>query len=190
MESSWKLILLWATLFCFGESLIAFHLAPLGSRPESFREMSNCNILAKVPRTFSALSLRCRSQNKIFMLQKTQAVTKTISWSELESLLPSEPERPTAKLTFYRDTNGWCPFCERVWIALDYKEIEYDPVKIELRDKPQWYKDIVPTTLVPAIEIHDDGWKPEIRGSGKLIWESVDILNALDDLFPNTSKIR
>ena len=26
-------------------------------------------------------------------------------------------------LTLYRDTNGWCPFCERVWIGLEKKGI-------------------------------------------------------------------
>ncbi len=26
-------------------------------------------------------------------------------------------------LTLYRGTNGWCPFCERVWIGLEKKGI-------------------------------------------------------------------
>ena len=26
-------------------------------------------------------------------------------------------------LTLYRDTNGWCPFCERGWIGLEKKGI-------------------------------------------------------------------
>lgn len=44
-----------------------------------------------------------------------------------------------------------CPFCERVWLALEEKEIPYDCVLIELYNKPTWYKDLVPTTLVPAV---------------------------------------
>ena len=35
----------------------------------------------------------------------------------------------------FRDTNGWCPFCERVTLALEEKGIEYDTMLINLRDK-------------------------------------------------------
>ena len=38
-------------------------------------------------------------------------------------------------LTLYRDTNGWCPFCERVWIGLEKKGIPYDEKLINLQDK-------------------------------------------------------
>ncbi|KAH8045747.1 glutathione transferase [Aureococcus anophagefferens] len=87
-------------------------------------------------------------------------------------------EERAPALTLYRDTNGWCPFCERVWVALEKKGIPYDEVLINLQDKPDWYKEIVPTTLVPAIEFHDDAWDASARGSGRLVWESADILAA------------
>jgi glutathione S-transferase len=90
-------------------------------------------------------------------------------------------EKPV--LTLYRDTNGWCPFCERVWIALEKKGIPYDEKLVDLQNKPQWYKDIVPTTLVPAIEWHDESWDAEKPGSGKLVWESKDVLEAIDEKF-------
>ena len=86
-------------------------------------------------------------------------------------------------LTLYRDTNGWCPFCERVWIALEKKGIAYEEKLIDLQDKPDWYKDIVPTTLVPAIEFHDERYSAAEPGSGRLVWESKDILEALDESF-------
>ena len=89
-------------------------------------------------------------------------------------------------LTLYRDTNGWCPFCERVWIGLVKKGIPYDEKLINLQDKPQWYLDIVPTTLVPAIEWHDENWKADTPGSGELVWESKDILEILDARFAET----
>ena len=89
-------------------------------------------------------------------------------------------------LTLYRDTNGWCPFCERVWIGLEKKGIKYDEKLINLQDKPQWYLDIVPTTLVPAIEWHDENWKADTPGSGALVWESKDILEAIDKRFEAT----
>jgi hypothetical protein len=39
----------------------------------------------------------------------------------------------------------------QVWLALEEKQIPYDCVLIELYNKPTWYKDIVPSTLVPAV---------------------------------------
>lgn len=84
------------------------------------------------------------------------------------------------KLTFgqevpvllYKDTNSWCPYCERVVFALEEKEIPYRVEYIALDSKPQWYLDIVPTGLVPAAKV-----------KGKLIYESKDILLALEEKF-------
>lgn len=99
--------------------------------------------------------------------------------------LPTSPDVvSTAPVLLYRDTNAWCPFCERVWLALEHKRIPYDTILIDLRDKPgtwlsidpisppeahathpEWYKAMVPTTLVPAARIN-----------GELVYESKDIL--------------
>ena len=46
---------------------------------------------------------------------------------------------------FYRDTNAWCPFCERVWLYFLEGEIDADHAFIDLRDKPDWYKEVIPT---------------------------------------------
>ncbi|MEM1168822.1 MAG: glutathione S-transferase family protein [Cyanobacteria bacterium P01_H01_bin.35] len=93
--------------------------------------------------------------------------TATIS-SYLNRLKPGE--KPSVLL--YRDTHAWCPFCERVWLALEEKQIPFEVQLINLRDKPQWYKDMVPTGLVPAVKIE-----------GELIYESKDILLALEQKF-------
>lgn len=53
----------------------------------------------------------------------------------------------------------------RVWLALEHKSIPYDTILIDLRNKPEWYKAMVPTTLVPAARIN-----------GELVYESRDIL--------------
>merc|ERR1719163_2216557 len=62
----------------------------------------------------------------------------------------------------------------------------YDEKLINLQDKPQWYLDIVPTTLVPAIEWHDENWDAQKPGSGELVWESKDILECIDARFAAT----
>ncbi|MEH2037841.1 glutathione S-transferase family protein [Nostoc sp.] len=86
--------------------------------------------------------------------------------------LPPDTEPP---VLLYRDTNSWCPFCERVWFALEEKEIPFATEFIDLSNKPKWYTDLVPTTLVPAAKIED-----------KLVYESKDILLALEERFGPT----
>ncbi|MEH2287947.1 glutathione S-transferase family protein [Nostoc sp.] len=86
--------------------------------------------------------------------------------------LPPDTEPP---VLLYRDTNSWCPFCERVWFALEEKEIPFATEFIDLTNKPKWYIDLVPTTLVPAAKIED-----------KLVYESKDILLALEERFGST----
>lgn len=104
----------------------------------------------------------------------------------------------TPVLTLYRDTNGWCPFCERVWVALRVKQISFRESLINLQDKPQWYKDLVPTTLVPAVLFHEiplnekednDNTRNKPKNERRIVWESMDILQALDDAFPETPQL-
>lgn len=52
-----------------------------------------------------------------------------------------------------------------MWFALEEKNIPYDTVLINLQDKPEWYKKMVPTQLVPSVRIN-----------GELVYESYDIL--------------
>ncbi|MBW4634951.1 MAG: glutathione S-transferase N-terminal domain-containing protein [Iphinoe sp. HA4291-MV1] len=75
----------------------------------------------------------------------------------------------------YRDTNSWCPFCERVWFALEEKGIPFATEFIDLSNKPKWYTDLVPTAQVPAAVIE-----------GELVYESKDILLALEARFSNS----
>ncbi len=77
-----------------------------------------------------------------------------------------------APVLLYKDTNSWCPYCERVMFALEEKEIPYQVEFIDLSSKPQWYLDLVPTGLVPAAQV-----------KGELIYESFDILLALEEKF-------
>ncbi len=95
------------------------------------------------------------------------------------SVLPS-PEVPPCTLCLCKDDQQECPSLQwhichgtalimssacRVTFALEEKNLPYDSVLIELRNKPHWYKDIVPTELTPAAVINGD-----------LVYESLDIL--------------
>lgn len=92
------------------------------------------------------------------LLTLSAALVGTDRWTRLAHRLPTSPATASSPMvTLYRDTNGWCPFCERVWLQLQAKGIPYEEVLINLQDKPQWYKDMVPTTLVmlhPCLPVH------------------------------------
>lgn len=97
------------------------------------------------------------------------------STAPIPSSLHKLPPDTTPPVLLYRDTNSWCPFCERVWFALEEKEIPFATEFIDLTNKPKWYTDLVPTTLVPAAKIE-----------GELVYESKDILLALEERFGST----
>lgn len=138
----------------------------------------------------------------------------SFSWDDLAAKLKDmtihkkegkDPVEPV--LTLYRDTNGWCPFCERVWLCLEVKGIPYRERLINLRDKPEWYKELVPTTLVPAILLHnddiiennhndknnkndnDDNNNKQRSSQRQIVWESLEIMQVLDDAFPETKRL-
>uniref|UniRef100_A0A7S3VL85 GST N-terminal domain-containing protein n=1 Tax=Dunaliella tertiolecta TaxID=3047 RepID=A0A7S3VL85_DUNTE len=92
--------------------------------------------------------------------------------SELASLTTS-----TKPVVLIRDTNAWCPFCERVWLALEEKQVPYDTVLVSLQNKPEWYMQLVPTKKVPAMSFTDSNNQREV------IWESKDILLEMEDRF-------
>jgi len=94
------------------------------------------------------------------------------STAPIPSSLHKLPPDTAPPVLLYRDTNSWCPFCERVWFALEEKEIPFETEFIDLSNKPKWYTDLVPTALVPAAKIE-----------GKLVYESKDILLALEERF-------
>ncbi len=91
--------------------------------------------------------------------------------NDLQTL--GKDEKPPILL--YRDTNFWCPFCQRVWFALEELKIPFEVEFIDLQNKPKWYKEMVPTGLVPAVKIAD-----------KLIYESKDILLAIEENFQDS----
>jgi glutathione S-transferase len=97
------------------------------------------------------------------------------STAPIPSSLHKLPPNTKPPVLLYRDTNSWCPFCERVWFALEEKEIPFETEFIDLSNKPKWYTDLVPTAKVPGAKIE-----------GKLVYESKDILLALEEKFGQT----
>ena len=67
-----------------------------------------------------------------------------------------------------------CPYCARVRIVLAEKGIPYDPIEIDLDDRPAWLYEKNPSGLVPVLE--DEG--------GLVLPESRVIMEYLDERFP------
>jgi RNA polymerase-associated protein len=73
-----------------------------------------------------------------------------------------------------------CPYCARVRIVLAEKGIAYEPVEIDLDDRPAWIYDKNPLGKVPVLE--EDG--------GLVLPESVVIMEYLDERFPDPPLLR
>ena len=116
-----------------------------------------------------------------------------LSWSELEALTDFHVDlvngstnaqahlrlfgqaETDVRVTLYRDKHAWCPYCQKVWLWLEEKQIPYRIQKITMfcyGEKESWYKRKVPSGMLPAIELDD-----------RLITESDDILLALEQAF-------
>ncbi|EIE23653.1 glutathione S-transferase [Coccomyxa subellipsoidea C-169] len=90
-----------------------------------------------------------------------------------------QPGTPRVKL--YRDHAAWCPYCQKVWLQLEEKQIPYTLEKINMRcygDKPPEYTAKVPSGLLPAMEL-----------DGQLIVESAEIMRILEEAFPDNKPL-
>ncbi|WP_310413475.1 glutathione S-transferase family protein [Chamaesiphon sp. OTE_8_metabat_110] len=119
-----------------------------------------------------------------------------LSWDELTELAKSQYEPIDAingatnaqarlrlfgqaesevRVTLYRDNHAWCPYCQKIWLWLEEKQIPYRIEKVTMfcyGEKESWYKRKVPSGMLPAIEL-----------DGRMITESDDILFALEKAF-------
>eukprot|EP00928_Gymnodinium_smaydae_P055146 TRINITY_DN38744_c0_g1_i1.p1 TRINITY_DN38744_c0_g1~~TRINITY_DN38744_c0_g1_i1.p1 ORF type:complete len:590 (-),score=70.48 TRINITY_DN38744_c0_g1_i1:237-1949(-) len=85
------------------------------------------------------------------------------------------------RITLYRDTNGWCGFCQKVWIYMEEKRLPYHLEKVNLGcygEKPAWIKKLNPKGLVPIVVL-----------DGQPILESNEIMKKLESLFPEPSLV-
>ena len=123
----------------------------------------------------------------------TSAPTEALSWSALEDLSVNHSERtqgPTnaqavlrlfgeaessVRVTLYRDHHAWCPYCQKVWLWLEFKRIPYRIRKVTMRcygSKEPWFLRLVPSGMLPALDL-----------DGRLITESDEILLQLEATF-------
>jgi glutathione S-transferase len=116
-----------------------------------------------------------------------------LSWTELETLTKVQSDtingptnaqarlrlfgqlESTVRVTLYRDHHAWCPYCQKVWLWLEEKQIPYRIEKVTMfcyGEKEDWYKRKVRSGMLPALEL-----------DSRIITESDDILMALERAF-------
>ncbi|WPF90343.1 glutathione S-transferase family protein [Cyanobacterium aponinum AL20118] len=105
-----------------------------------------------------------------FQIDKVNGVTNSQSTLRLFN----KPEEKV-RVTLYRDHHAWCPYCQKIWLWLEEKQIPYRIRKVTMfcyGQKESWYKEKVPSGMLPAVEL-----------DGHIITESDDILKALEQEF-------
>ena len=123
----------------------------------------------------------------------TPATPEAQSWEQLSQHIGEEPDRingPTSsqavlrlfghsesdvRVTLYRDHHAWCPYCQKVWLWLEFQRIPYRIRKVTMRcygSKEPWFLQLVPSGMLPALEL-----------DGQLITESDVILLSLEQTF-------
>ena len=128
-----------------------------------------------------------------------------LSWLELETLANTPPsfqldtvngatnaqarlrlfgqDESAVRVTLYRDHHAWCPYCQKIWLWLEEKQIPYRIKKVTMfcyGEKESWYKQKVRSGMLPAVEINDCGNRSV---NDRVITESDDILLALEKTF-------
>ncbi|KAK5639948.1 hypothetical protein RI129_010759 [Pyrocoelia pectoralis] len=82
-----------------------------------------------------------------------------------------KPEKAEGKLRLY--SMEYCPFAHRARLVLLAKNIPHDIVNINLINKPEWYKDV-----------HSEGKVPALDVGSKVVVESLDIADYLEEHYP------
>jgi len=118
---------------------------------------------------------------------------KVLSWSDLSKFKVKDIDRVNGinnsysnlrlfghnekevELTLYRDRHSWCPYCQKIWLWLEFMRIPYKVEKINMYcygQKEKWYLDKVSSGKLPAIEL-----------KGQIITESDHIITFLENEF-------
>ena len=85
------------------------------------------------------------------------------------------------RVTLFRDSASWCPYCQKVWMTLEQKRIPYRVEKINMRcygEKPASFTRMQPSGNIPVCII-----------DGVTYNQSNDIMYALEEQFPENESM-
>ncbi|KAL9181493.1 hypothetical protein ACHAXT_010298 [Thalassiosira profunda] len=92
-------------------------------------------------------------------------------------LFDESNDEKNVRVTLFRDSASWCPYCQKVWTMLEQKRIPYRVEKINMRcygDKPASFTRMQPSGAIPVAII-----------DGVTYNQSNDIMFALEEAFPD-----
>ena len=101
-----------------------------------------------------------------------------LAHSQSRLRLLGHPES-AVRVTLYRDNHAWCPYCQKVWLWLEEKEVPYRIEKVTMLcygEKENWYKKIVPNGMLPALAVdgkiitESDGAMRELHTTQRARW--------------------
>lgn len=79
------------------------------------------------------------------------------------------------RVTLYRDTAAWCPYCQKTWMMLEEKRIPFRVEKVPMNcygSKPRSFLEINPRGLLPAMKL-----------DGEVVTDSQRIMMTLEAVF-------
>ena len=79
------------------------------------------------------------------------------------------------RVTLFRDYHAWCPYCQKVWLWLEEKQVPYRTEKVTMfcyGEKEAWYKRVVPSGMLPAMLL-----------DGRVVTESDVLLAELEEAY-------
>ena len=86
------------------------------------------------------------------------------------------PDGDEPRVTLFRDTAAWCPYCEKVWLTLEEKRVPYKIEKVNMNcygQKPASFLAMQPSGGIPVAKL-----------DGAVIRESNDIISDIEAAFP------
>ncbi|KAL7540908.1 hypothetical protein ACHAXR_010466 [Thalassiosira sp. AJA248-18] len=117
------------------------------------------------------------------------------------ALDPSKPNYSDSKPTLFRERHGWCPYSERVWLALESTNVAYDTIRIDNTGpgrKPSYFSGQTPQMRWPDGSVQGESLdlvqEVDTRyGGGSLYPESIknDVINKarmFGKIFPSKSR--
>eukprot|EP00584_Thalassiosira_punctigera_P003368 CAMPEP_0172526984 /NCGR_PEP_ID=MMETSP1067-20121228/1799_1 /TAXON_ID=265564 ORGANISM="Thalassiosira punctigera, Strain Tpunct2005C2" /NCGR_SAMPLE_ID=MMETSP1067 /ASSEMBLY_ACC=CAM_ASM_000444 /LENGTH=573 /DNA_ID=CAMNT_0013310635 /DNA_START=103 /DNA_END=1827 /DNA_ORIENTATION=- len=124
----------------------------------------------------SALSSKQTSEERNFRSNLGKGYGKPSPLHKLR-LFDESNDEEDVRVTLFRDSASWCPYCQKVWMTLEQKRIPYRIEKVNMRcygDKPASFLAMQPNGNIPVAII-----------DGVTYNQSNDIMYALEERFPD-----
>lgn len=153
----------------------SLHMASKGSLPKSLSRSMSMSLPS-----WEDIALKSRATERGAFLVEQEALWKQgggLPHTDANLRLFGTKEEP--RVTYFRDTAAWCPYCQKVWILLEEKKIPFKVEKVNMRSygvKPAEFLRKVPSGLLPAAEI-----------DGQFMTDSLNIMLLLDRKFRGPS---